>query len=503
MENNCDTSGSAAITMGFGGGAFRDLTVPENNGTQTTMVSTFGTGSVLVIQNCSCFDENTFATHPLATVTGTGEIFSDQPANSFVISSGTWDIYTEGYRNIPQNSRSAAYTTVLGDSGKHIYHPSADTTARTFTIDSNANVAYPIGTAITFVNDTSAGVVTIAITSDTLVLAGPGSTGSRTRGQRRGDRAQDDVNALDNQQDGAELMSAIQQSLGAFNLITVGSNSGIMWGVNGHPAHSGTPYTTVSLATQVSLISSLGVTVYRADFDNNDTPHFTLLTDLISAGAKMVPLLNPDPLSASYNSESAAYTFGHAFALSYATNYPTISIWELGNEYEIRIGSVSGQGSFITDYNSTNVAKVRGLVSGMIDGIRAGNPSAKVAFGSAGGGGHGQPAPGLWLMGGGYPVEHFYSDGGTVDIRHLFLIVGETDKLALLRDHYGKPIWMTEFSYWNTASSAPANPRWAVIWRPRWRSTTASPRRTTWRVYSSTNCSMSPLSAAARARSVL
>lgn len=85
-----------------------------------------------------------------------------------------------GYINVPQNSQSAAYTTVSADQGKHIYHPSADTTARTFTIDSNANVPYPVGTAITFVNDTSAGVVTIAITSDTLVLAGAGTTGSRT-----------------------------------------------------------------------------------------------------------------------------------------------------------------------------------------------------------------------------------------------------------------------------------------------------------------------------------
>lgn len=85
-----------------------------------------------------------------------------------------------GYLNIPQNSSSAAYTTVLADSGKHIYHPSADTTARIWTIDSNANVAYPIGTAITFVNDTSGGVITIAITSDTLVLSGAGTTGSRT-----------------------------------------------------------------------------------------------------------------------------------------------------------------------------------------------------------------------------------------------------------------------------------------------------------------------------------
>lgn len=84
------------------------------------------------------------------------------------------------FRNIPQNSQSVAYTTVLADAGKHLYHPSADTTARTFTIDSNANVAYPIWTALTFVNDTSAWTITIAITTDTLVLAGAWTTGSRT-----------------------------------------------------------------------------------------------------------------------------------------------------------------------------------------------------------------------------------------------------------------------------------------------------------------------------------
>jgi hypothetical protein len=41
-------------------------------------------------------------------------------------------------------------------------------------------VAYPIGTAITFVNDTSGGVITIAITSDVLVLSPDGTTGSRS-----------------------------------------------------------------------------------------------------------------------------------------------------------------------------------------------------------------------------------------------------------------------------------------------------------------------------------
>lgn len=83
-------------------------------------------------------------------------------------------------REIEQNSQSVAYTLVLADSGKHILHPSADTTARTFTIPANSSVAYPVGTAITFVNQNGAGVVTIAITTDTMRLAGAGTTGSRT-----------------------------------------------------------------------------------------------------------------------------------------------------------------------------------------------------------------------------------------------------------------------------------------------------------------------------------
>lgn len=82
--------------------------------------------------------------------------------------------------NVPltQNSQSVAYTTVLTDAGKHILHPTADNNPRTFTIDSNANVAYPIGTTLTFVNQIN--TVTLAITSDTLTMAGTGSTGSRT-----------------------------------------------------------------------------------------------------------------------------------------------------------------------------------------------------------------------------------------------------------------------------------------------------------------------------------
>ena len=80
-----------------------------------------------------------------------------------------------GYLGLPQLSKSSAYTTVIGDAGKHIYV----TATATITIDSNANVAYPIGTAIAFIAAAGA-TVTIAITSDTMYLGGTGTTGSRT-----------------------------------------------------------------------------------------------------------------------------------------------------------------------------------------------------------------------------------------------------------------------------------------------------------------------------------
>ena len=78
------------------------------------------------------------------------------------------------------NSQSAAYAIVSADQETFILHPSADTSARTFTIPANSSVPFPIGTELEIVNQNGAGVVTIAITTDTMRLAGAGTTGSRT-----------------------------------------------------------------------------------------------------------------------------------------------------------------------------------------------------------------------------------------------------------------------------------------------------------------------------------
>jgi len=138
-------------------------------------------------------DTGTVTTTMLAATTGSGSVvLATSPTlvtpvlgtpTSGTLSGCTVDgTNTVGFRNVPINSQSAAYTTVLADAGKVIFHPSTDANARTFTIDSNANVAYVLGTVLTFINMTSQ-VVTIAITSDTMYLAGPGTTGSRSLAQ--------------------------------------------------------------------------------------------------------------------------------------------------------------------------------------------------------------------------------------------------------------------------------------------------------------------------------
>lgn len=139
--------------------------------------------------------QTTLAAAGIATLTGT-ETLTNKTLTSPTLttpvlgtpSSGTLSACTVdgtdavGFRNIPVNSQSAAYTAVLADSGKVIFHPSTDANARTFTIPANSSVAYAIGTAITFINMTSQ-VVTIAITTDTMYLSSAGTTGSRSLAQ--------------------------------------------------------------------------------------------------------------------------------------------------------------------------------------------------------------------------------------------------------------------------------------------------------------------------------
>lgn len=96
-----------------------------------------------------------------------------------------WEIgYTDTLidaRQVPQNAQTGNYTLGFSDLGEHIYH-AANTAAATYTIPANSATPFEIGAAITFVN-MSANNVSIQITTDTLYLAGTGTTGTRTLAQ--------------------------------------------------------------------------------------------------------------------------------------------------------------------------------------------------------------------------------------------------------------------------------------------------------------------------------
>jgi hypothetical protein len=213
------TTGTGTFTLGSAVAGFQDFSVIgdgnttyyviTNNvdwevglGTYTSSGTTLSRDSILESSNSgnavdwTAGTKNVFVTYPAekaVTLDGT-ETLTNKTLTSPTLTtpalgtpaSGNLESCTAdgtnavGFKTIPQNSQSAAYTLVAADSGKHILHPSADTTARTFTIPANSSVPFPIGTAITFINQNGAGVVTIAITTDTMRLSPAGTTGSRT-----------------------------------------------------------------------------------------------------------------------------------------------------------------------------------------------------------------------------------------------------------------------------------------------------------------------------------
>lgn len=92
------------------------------------------------------------------------------------------DVDAVGFRGVPANVQASNYTLVAADAGKTILHESGAGAGDTYTIPANGSVAFEVGTAITFANMDS-NAVSIAITTDTLYLAGAGTTGTRTLAQ--------------------------------------------------------------------------------------------------------------------------------------------------------------------------------------------------------------------------------------------------------------------------------------------------------------------------------
>jgi hypothetical protein len=97
-----------------------------------------------------------------------GNVTAPVPTTATVVTS-------MGYIGLPQTSTNTNYTVQITDMGKHVYV----TATSTVTIPANSVTPFPVGSVVTFVAGPST-TATIAITTDTLYLAGSGSTGTRT-----------------------------------------------------------------------------------------------------------------------------------------------------------------------------------------------------------------------------------------------------------------------------------------------------------------------------------
>jgi hypothetical protein len=81
-----------------------------------------------------------------------------------------------GIRSIPQNSKTSAYTLVVGDVGKHI-----NITTGGVTVPASV---FSVGDAVTIYNDSSSNQTVTQGSSVTLRSAGTADTGNRTLAQR-------------------------------------------------------------------------------------------------------------------------------------------------------------------------------------------------------------------------------------------------------------------------------------------------------------------------------
>ena len=148
-DNNASGNGNSFIVL------------RRSDDTYLGAIGRSGTDSAMFVEGNSYLSLRTGGTERFR-ITSTGGITSSDLADAV------------GYKGLPQNSQTGAYTLALSDMGKHI-----SITTGGVVIPANGSVAFPIGATIVVFNN-SGSTQTISITTDTLRQAGTTSTGSRT-----------------------------------------------------------------------------------------------------------------------------------------------------------------------------------------------------------------------------------------------------------------------------------------------------------------------------------
>ncbi|MDD5323186.1 MAG: CARDB domain-containing protein [Methylococcales bacterium] len=204
----------------------------------------------------------------------------------------------------------------------------------------------------------------------------------------------------------------------------------------GFAGHFWGPYANSSATTLLDLVQKAGAGIYRVDLK---TDTYALTDALLSAAAtrniKLLAILqSPD------STYTSAFNEAKAFATKYAGR---ISYYQISNEQDLATGTIQGDGALPTDYDNTLYAQAKTRIQGLLDGVRAGDPSAKAIINFT------------WLHYG--FIQRLINDGIKFDIigidwysnmGDIANVRGNFNLPVYLKSQFGKPLWVNEGNRW-------------------------------------------------------
>ncbi|SAK56117.1 hypothetical protein AWB79_02260 [Caballeronia hypogeia] len=227
------------------------------------------------------------------------------------------------------------------------------------------------------------------------------------------------------------------------------TSTSIFYGANGRNTNGGA-YDGTAVATQLAQLQDLGAKIYRNDVYNLASAKVVakMAQTMAAGGVTVYPVIMLGTgFSSEQNAYNAGYTLGQQVAGTYKYKY-----YEVANELEA--GALNGNvdGTNWKHYNNQPFVLARGVLRGLIAGVKSVDGSAKIIVngtwlhysffqmlmdGSQPDGTHGHPTVNWDIT-----AWHWYSNQG--DMTHACGGTGCYDMLAILHS-FGKPVWINEF----------------------------------------------------------
>jgi hypothetical protein len=237
----------------------------------------------------------------------------------------------------------------------------------------------------------------------------------------------------------------------------------LFYGMNGHMAYNSGIYKTTTSAAQLALLQDLGAGIYRCDTAGAGMSQ--VLADALNgpfrtSGVQILPVLNP--ISAGWDitsTEAAAYTLGYNLGVNCTKPLKgLVKYVECGNECDVAL-KIGGNGASTADWSPAYWPSFRGVIRGMIDGVKAIDPTIQVGVNV----GIPMAYRALQMLWNGISPDGTVNGvGGAALVRwditmyHWYkssydiLYAGGSaavDIPQVLKDSFGKPIWLTEFGW--------------------------------------------------------